>query len=35
MVTIDLNLIFVIAIACFAAGVILGVRLARPRSRWE
>jgi hypothetical protein len=35
MITIDLNLIFVIALACFVLGIILGVRIARPRSRWE
>jgi hypothetical protein len=35
MVNIDLNLIFVIALACFIIGLILGVRIARPRSRWE
>lgn len=35
MVSIDLNLIFVIALLCFVVGLILGVRIARPRSRWE
>lgn len=33
MVNIDLNLIYVIALACFTIGIILGVRIARPR--WQ
>jgi hypothetical protein len=37
MISIDLNLIFVIALVCFIVGLIFGVCLSRPRSRsrWE
>ncbi len=35
MITIDLNLIFVMILVGFVLGIILGVRMARPRSHWE
>ena len=35
MVNVDLNLILVIALVCFILGLILGVWLTRPRSRWQ
>ena len=35
MVNIDLYLMFVIALVCFVLGIILGVQIARPLSRWD
>jgi hypothetical protein len=34
-ITIDISWIGVLMLSCLLIGIILGVRMARPRSRWE
>jgi len=34
MITIDFNVILVVALICFVLGLVFGVQLVRPHSHW-